>query len=66
MPSVIDARLLFCLLGRHRPSITSIGRGKRGGDLSALCDRCGTPIERARSGHWRALGPIYEEGGPAS
>jgi len=66
MPGMIDARLLFCLVGWHRPSIISIGRGKRGGDLSALCDRCGTPIERSRSGRWRTLGPIYEEGGPAA
>ena len=63
---MIDARLLFCLIGRHRPPIISVSRRKRGGDLSALCDRCCTPIERSRSGRWLALGPIYEEGGPAS
>ena len=63
---MIDARLLFCLIGRHRPPIISVSRRKLGGDLSALCNWCGTPIERSRSGRWLALGPIYEEGGPAS
>jgi len=52
---MIDARLLFCLIGRHRPSIISISRGKRGGDLSALCDRCGTPIERSARSTKRAV-----------
>lgn len=63
---MIDARLLFCLIGRHRPPIISVSRRKRGGDLSTLCDRCSTPIERSRSGRWLALGAINEEGGSAS
>lgn len=51
----------LCLLGRHKPSVISIGRGKRGGDYSAFCEHCGLPIERSNSGVWRALGPVYDE-----
>jgi hypothetical protein len=50
---------LLCFLGRHRPSITSIGRGKHGG-YSALCESCGCPIEQHEKGPWRASGPLYE------
>jgi hypothetical protein len=42
---------LLCLLGRHRPMLTSIIQRGRG--FSALCDHCGAPIERGEGGRWR-------------
>ena len=41
---------LLCLLGRHRPMLTSIIRREQG--FSALCDHCGAPIERGDHGRW--------------
>jgi hypothetical protein len=41
---------LLCLLGRHRPMLTSIIQRHRG--FSALCDHCGAPIERSEGGRW--------------
>lgn len=41
---------LLCLLGRHRPMLTSILRREHG--FSALCDHCGAPIEREEGGRW--------------
>jgi hypothetical protein len=41
---------LLCLLGRHRPMLTSIIQRHRG--FSALCDHCGAPIERREGARW--------------
>jgi len=41
---------LRCLLGRHRPMLTSIIPRDRG--FVALCDGCGAPIERDEGGRW--------------
>jgi hypothetical protein len=49
---------LLCVLGRHKPSMQSLSRGKHGG-YAALCDACGVPLERADKGSWRAADPTY-------
>ena len=41
---------LLCLLGRHRPMLTSIIQREHG--FAALCDSCGAPIEREEGGRW--------------
>jgi hypothetical protein len=41
---------LLCLLGRHRPMLTSIIQREHG--FAALCDHCGAPIERGEGGRW--------------
>lgn len=41
---------LRCLLGRHRPFVTSIVQRTAG--FSALCNDCGFPIERSNKGRW--------------
>jgi hypothetical protein len=47
---------LLCLLGRHRPMLTSIIQRGRG--FSALCDHCGAPIERGEGGRWTHVAPL--------
>jgi hypothetical protein len=47
---------LLCLLGRHRPMLTSIIQRGRG--FSALCDHCGAPIERDPSRRWVNATPL--------
>jgi hypothetical protein len=49
---------LACLLGMHRPSISSIAK-KRGG-LTGLCEGCARPLERQDSGRWIASEALYE------
>ncbi|WP_168176457.1 hypothetical protein [Novosphingobium sp. PC22D] len=43
---------LFCFLGRHKPSVSSMARSKKGGH-AALCDNCGVPLEKIDNGPWR-------------
>jgi hypothetical protein len=47
---------LRCLLGRHRPMLTSII--SRGESYAALCDDCGAPIERSEGGRWTNSEPL--------
>jgi len=44
---------LRCLLGRHRPFVTSIVQRTAG--FSALCNDCGFPIERSNKGRWMGV-----------
>lgn len=44
---------LRCYMGRHTPSIQSVGRGKHGG-YTALCESCSVPLERGSNSSWRA------------
>ena len=48
---------LFCYFGRHKPSLASTARGKRGGYV-ALCEACGCPLERQDNGKWHAAEPL--------
>lgn len=52
------AMAIYCLLGRHKPSMTSISRGRHGGH-AALCEACGCPLESHDKGPWRARKPLY-------
>jgi hypothetical protein len=47
-----------CYLGRHTPSIHSMGRGKNGG-YAALCESCAVPLEREANSTWRAATPEH-------
>lgn len=47
---------LACLLLRHRPMLSSIML--RDGRFTALCDRCGLPIERPEGGRWKGCEPL--------
>jgi hypothetical protein len=47
-----------CLLGIHRPSLSSIAR--KNGQYVALCEGCARPLERAQEGRWLATEPLYE------
>ncbi len=47
---------VLCYVGRHKPSIHSVSRGKHGGYV-ALCDSCGVPLERIDNRPWRAAEP---------
>jgi hypothetical protein len=45
-----------CILGRHRPMLTSIVRRTSG--FEALCDECGLPIERSEGSRWISSEPL--------
>ena len=47
---------VFCYVGRHKPSIHSVSRGKHGG-YAALCASCGVPLEQIDNRTWRAAEP---------
>ena len=48
-----------CLLGIHRPSLSSIAR--KNGQYVALCESCARPLERAaQEARWLAAEPLYE------
>lgn len=51
------AMSLLCLIGRHKPSIQSLGRTGDDG-YKALCQDCGTPLLKARKGTWQADRPL--------
>lgn len=55
----------LCFLGRHKPSVSSLSRGKHGG-YEALCDRCGSLIQRRERGRWRLRDPLYLRAGQQS
>jgi hypothetical protein len=46
----------LCIIGRHKPSIVSIARGKNG-EYVALCDACGVPLARSTDNRWHASKP---------
>lgn len=50
---------LTCLFRRHRPMLSSIMRRETG--YTALCDRCGLPIERTDDGRWTASEPLLSK-----
>jgi hypothetical protein len=50
------AMSVLCYVGRHKPSIHSVSRGKHGG-YAALCAACGVPLEQIDSRGWRAMQP---------
>jgi hypothetical protein len=52
---------LLCVFGRHRPGTSSMARSKDG-DLRALCDNCGLPLERADGGRWKVSPPLAQGG----
>src|SRR5688572_28414908 len=56
--SIATPMSLLCYIGRHRPSVQSLSRGKHGGYVG-LCDACGVPMERADKGGWRAADATY-------
>lgn len=47
---------LSCIFGKHRVSLNSIVRRSWG--YTALCERCGQPLERTADGHWREAEPL--------
>jgi hypothetical protein len=53
-----DPMSLFCVLGRHKPSLSSMMHGRNGGYV-ALCETCGVPLVRDERGPWRAGEPLY-------
>lgn len=48
-----------CVFGLHRPSLVSVARKDR--RLEALCEGCGSPLERAENGRWAASIPLVEQ-----
>jgi hypothetical protein len=47
-----------CLIGQHRPSLSSIAR--RQGGYVAICEHCARPLEKRANGRWAASKPVYE------
>jgi hypothetical protein len=56
LPCYRAAMNLKCLIGLHRPSLTTIAR--RGDGFTALCEGCPTPLGRRKDGHWAACSPL--------
>lgn len=48
---------LLCFIGRHKPGVSSIARGK-GGGYQALCDSCGMPLEQNGKSRWKVIAPL--------
>ena len=49
---------LACMIGRHRPSLTSIAR--HGATLDALCEQCGLPLVKDHKGRWVPAPPLAQ------
>jgi hypothetical protein len=56
---IFDPVSISCFFGRHRPLFASIVKRQAG--YSALCDRCGLPIERADDGRWTSSEPLLSK-----
>jgi hypothetical protein len=59
---MVTVMAILCFFGRHKPSVNSISRGKRGG-YAALCESCGCPLEQHDKGPWRASVPLADRQG---
>lgn len=51
-----------CVFGLHRPSLVSVAR--KGRRLEALCEGCGSGLERAENGRWTAAIPLVAQAEP--
>jgi hypothetical protein len=47
-----------CLLGLHRPSLTSIARAAAG--YQSICGRCARRMERPHEGRWTVSEPLHQ------